>query len=439
MLVVSVLVDVVWLVARPHLTGTWSWVPLLGAIACHLVLLERERRRPALRRGSVIRASAMVLVVAVAVAPSGSRDLYSYAFYGHMIVAHHANPYLVRPDAFATDPLLRSVARPWRDVRTVYGPVFTLLSVAGATGYGTSATLARIYFQGLEALAVLGGLVLLARRRVSTYALIFVGLSPAMLAVVNGGHNDALTGVLLLAGILLVIDRRVLPAGLVLGAAAMVKLIILPAVALVIVALIVNGQRRDAWRASLTIAASIATGYLLVGGPAALAPLRASAQSISRASVWHAMADIISPLSGRAELSGHTAKTLGLLVVAALTIALVARLRRPVDLPLAAVSALLLFLLASQYVLPWYSAMVLPAAGLLSGRVQRVAYLQATLLLLVYVVAPGATTAHLPALGSLVRVAPVIELALIVSLLWRRAPPAPAPGTTPATIYDTLS
>ncbi|MGI8756296.1 MAG: glycosyltransferase 87 family protein [Acidimicrobiales bacterium] len=432
LLIVTVGAEVSWLVLRPHMTGGWAWAPLVAAVAAHLVLVERERRRPTLTRRSILVAVAIVLVVAVAVPPFGSRDLYSYAFYGRMVATHHANPYLIRPDRFSGDALLGSLAHPWRRVRTVYGPLFTGVSAVGALGYGTSRLLARLFFQSLEALAMLYGLLLLARRKVRSDALVFLGLSPALLAVVNGGHNDLLAGVLLLAGIVALERRRAVEAGLLLAAAVSVKLLILPGVLIVVVALWINRRGREAWRVGAIVATTTAAGYLFVGGRAALGPLSERGHSISRGSIWHGAADVLASWGGGPALSGVTAQRLAVVATAALGIILVARLRRPVDLGHAAVAALLVSLLATQYVLPWYSAMALPLAALLPPRARFCAYAQATLLLLVYVVAPGTSIRQTPLLPALNGLAPLIQFGLLVTLITLWPPGRPRRGAVAA-------
>ena len=306
----TVVADVALLTVRPQLRGGWSWLPLLAAVGLHLALVERQRRRPTLGTTTVCVAIAMAAAVAVAAPAFGSRDLYSYAFSGRMVAFHHENPYLTAPESFPGDPLLGSVAHVWRGTKTVYGPVFTLISAVGALGYGTSPTLARIYFQAIEACALLAGVALLVKRRVPAHVLLFLGLAPAVLVVVNGGHNDLLTGILLLAGTLALQDRKPWTAGALLGAAVTVKLLIVPGVALVLVAVALGGRRREAWRAASVAVAATMAGYLLVGGPAALRPIADSAQSISRGSLWHGVSRVLRSATDQPGLSGSAARQL---------------------------------------------------------------------------------------------------------------------------------
>lgn len=63
------------------------------------------------------------------VPPPGSQDVYQYLFYGKMAASLGANPYLVEPLRFATDPWFDHIT--WVDQTSVYGPLWTLLG-AGA-------------------------------------------------------------------------------------------------------------------------------------------------------------------------------------------------------------------------------------------------------------------------------------------------------------------
>src|SRR5437867_3737706 len=69
---------------------------LFTAIA--LVLFAITMRTGAkLGRRFVLVLSLAGLLFAAAVRPAGSEDVYSYAVYGRIIAAHHANPYRVKP------------------------------------------------------------------------------------------------------------------------------------------------------------------------------------------------------------------------------------------------------------------------------------------------------------------------------------------------------
>src|SRR5438552_752658 len=141
----------------------------------------------------------------------------------------------------------------WRPYGTVYGPVFTLASAQGMKAAGDSALRARLFFQLLAALAVAAAMALVWRRTRDAGAVAFVGLNPVLaVGVVNGGHNDVLVGLAVLAGVLVAMDDRPAMAGLLLGTGALVKVVVvLPVLAL-------------AWRSRLSMLALAHASLLLL-------------------------------------------------------------------------------------------------------------------------------------------------------------------------------
>src|SRR5437667_45662 len=124
-----------------------------------------------------------------------------------------------------------------RDAFDPPGPSLLLLLIAFVSlGLLVAAEVRR---PRLDRRAVLG---LRAR---SAAALALLALNPVVIvSVVNGGHNDALVGLGVLGGVLLA-ERRPLVAGLVLGAAALIKAAALLPLAVVAVWV----WRRRGWRA----------------------------------------------------------------------------------------------------------------------------------------------------------------------------------------------
>ena len=129
-----------------------------------------------------------------------SRDVYAYATYGRMASIHHANPYVSVPRDFPHDPLYGLVGPEWRTVTAVYGPAFLLVS-AGLTRWLHGAV-ALIWAYKLLAGAAALGIVLLVSRLSSrmwpsraAFATVLVGWNPVVLFHdVGGGHNDLLVG-----------------------------------------------------------------------------------------------------------------------------------------------------------------------------------------------------------------------------------------------------
>ena len=116
----------------------------------------------AVRNGVSFRVAALAggaLHLIVLFAPlTQSQDLYAYLFYGKMWAVHGANPYTVLPLSFASDPWFPWMQ--WRDVASVYGPLWTMLTggVAKLAGGRLAAgfVLMKVVTLGLGAACVLG-------------------------------------------------------------------------------------------------------------------------------------------------------------------------------------------------------------------------------------------------------------------------------------------
>ncbi len=413
---------------------------------------------PRVRRGltapSVLAAIALLVAVAVVTPPRGSHDVWSYAMYGRILSVHHGNPFTQVPAAFPHDPLLHLVGMGWRHTASVYGPGFVALAGIVTSAAGSSPLATRLLFQLVEALALAGVLALVWRRTRSAAALAFVGLNPLVLVVVNGGHNDLLAGLALLAGTLLLVERRPRLAGFVLALGALVKLVLL----LPIVALVVWAWRRREGRAAVEVAAASGTtllvAYGIAGGTAALAPLLHARGQHSRASLWQLPVRMVLQQSGRPAHGAFAAvgdvALVTIAVVAALVVLGVTRgapRRAPhADLAGAAVVAgavMVVYLLAASYDLPWYSAWALPVLALAwRSRAAVVGALQTVLVGVAYA-APLATSGWF---GSAFRVyarvvvpvVAVVALGVLVRAARRDRLPAPPsssailPGTAPS-------
>ena len=351
---------------------------LVAACACFVALICMEARHPVLDARTVLGASALLLVVAVLAAPRNSDDVWSYAMYGHMVSHYHVDPYKVSPLAYPGDLWFWRVSKWWQDTRSVYGPVFTALSSAGMALAGNSALRARLFFQLITGASVFASLALLHRRRLGAGALAFLGLSPfTVVNVVNGGHNDALVGLGVLAGVLAFSKRWRVGAAVVLGLAALIKLIALLPVA----ALVIWVWRREGWRPALTLLAVaggvVAAGYLLVGGPSALGPLQDASRLVNHWSLWSPLGHATPPsATGQGPLGGllvspepkqwlsglaRYAGTLAVLAVGLFVVVAGSSDSRP---SAGAGAAVLAFVLVTPYIQPWYLAAMLPLLAL---------------------------------------------------------------------------
>jgi alpha-1,6-mannosyltransferase len=339
---------------RPSLAGTRLAMMIVAMVGFGALLVAESQVRT-LTKPVVFAATGVALAVAVAVPPQGSGDLWSYAAYGRTLAHYHASPYRLAPDAFPSDPIFSRVAPAWRATKSVYGPVFVATAAGGSALAGSSPLANRLFFQGLAALAVLASMLLLARQGAEAGALASLGLNPVVAtAVVNGGHNDAMVGLAVLAGIVLAIRGRPVAAGAVVGVAALVKIVaVLPLAAVAAWAWRAK-DRKVAVRVAAAGVGAVLAGYAVAGGLAAVSPVLADTGYHSRASVWTAV---------RGFAPAFRSPFTAVLVLAALVLAvLTGRARRP--LPVAAGSAVAAYLLGAPYVLPWYVAWALPVLAL---------------------------------------------------------------------------
>jgi hypothetical protein len=362
------------------------------------VLLGTEVRRPRLPRRFVLGTSAALLVVAVAIPPTESNDVWAYSMYGRIVAIHHASPYTHSAASYPHDPFSRRVDKIWRHTASVYGPVFTAISALGMGTVGRWPLGARLFFQGLAALAALGALLLVDRHTRSPLAVALLGVNPLIvISVVNGAHNDALIGLAVLAGVLLAMRKRFGWAAVALALAALIKIAAVLPLAAVVMWVWHRYGRHDAFRMGAIGAGVILVGLALAGGPAALRPLNAAQQHITGASVWYGprrwltAAEIGRGLSGAA--AGHLVRravsAAATVAAIGLTALLVARRLDHDDPAIIAGAAVLAYSLLGAYVLPWYVGWGLPALALAwRSRLTWLALLHGAFLHLAYVPDP---------------------------------------------------
>lgn len=315
--------------------------------------------------------------------------MWSYAMYGRIMAFHHANPYTHWPALFPADPMTRHVDPIWRDTPSVYGPVFNAVSAIGALFYRTSALRAHLFYQLLSAGAYVGSVALLVRRRIASWRIVLVALAPVVIAAVNGAHNDVLVGFGVLAGLLLVKERKWASGGALLGVATAVKLLGAPVAAGVVVALVLQRRWRAAARVGGSFAAVVAGCYLAAGGTRSVRPLHHASEQLSRGSImWglHWLADARHRRAALPFLDDPAERALiatMAVVLIFVTVAWLTRRRpRPVEL---GVAALLAYLLAGPYILPWYATALVPALALVDRRVAWIGWADAAVLQVGYV------------------------------------------------------
>ncbi|HEX6715229.1 MAG TPA: polyprenol phosphomannose-dependent alpha 1,6 mannosyltransferase MptB, partial [Thermoleophilaceae bacterium] len=178
------------------------WVALLLYVA---VLLAARSLGTRLALGTV----AALHVLFLLAPPLLSHDVFSYIAYARLGVANHLNPYTHAPLDIPSDPGFTHAGS--IDASSAYGPLFTLLT------YPLSPLGVPAAFWILKAVAALSSLGVVAlvwriAQRLGRDPLVpalAVGLNPLVLVhVVGGAHNEALTLLVTMAGVLLWLGPR---------------------------------------------------------------------------------------------------------------------------------------------------------------------------------------------------------------------------------------
>ena len=171
------------------------------------------------------------------VPPMGSRDVYSYACQGHLLV-NGLSPY-ENGAATLPCPWVEAVSPIWRDTAAPYGPLFLLVAAAavlvGKSLIAVVVLLRLVAVAGVAAIAVC--VPVLARRcGVPPARALWVALAGPVVGahLIAGPHNDAVMLALVVAGLTLVAVRPGRPAAQ-LGAGALLGLAVAVKVTAVVV------------------------------------------------------------------------------------------------------------------------------------------------------------------------------------------------------------
>jgi hypothetical protein len=208
------------------------------------------------------------VVLALAMPPVLSSDIYHYALFGRMVAFYGLNPYVLPGTVVSGDPVWPWVF--WRDVTTHYGPTWTLISAAAAALSDRSVLLTVLTFKGVAALFNLANclLVFLLARRLTggngVAALLLYAWNPLILIEVAGsGHNDAVMMTFALLGLLLAARGRLLFGLTALLLSVMVKYL----TALLVVFFVMHClARAGSWRRRAALAGRMAAVSSLVVG-----------------------------------------------------------------------------------------------------------------------------------------------------------------------------
>ncbi len=266
------------------LAVSYSGIGLVVVAWYLLGRLTTPGRTRRLTRSQLTHTLAMWVVPLLVTPPLFSRDVYSYLAVGKMMQLGF-NPYDGGPlDVLGDgDVFAHQVDAKWQHTATPYGPAFLLITraIVGVTG---SHVIVAVLLQRLVELVGVALMVWavprLARRlRVDPISALWLGaLNPLVLFhLVGGGHNEALMIGMMMAGLVVALDRSVVLGTVLLTGAVGVKATAGLALAFLVVALALRagGSWQDLWRwglrvgavfvgtfAVLTLAAGVGVGWL---------------------------------------------------------------------------------------------------------------------------------------------------------------------------------
>jgi Glycosyltransferase family 87 len=355
------------------LAGPLFYAALWVALLLYVVVLVGVRSLGAqLALGAVI---AMHVVFFLA-PPLLSHDVFSYIAYARLGVANHLNPYTHAPLDIPNDPGFTHAGS--IDASSAYGPLFTLLT------YPLSPLGVPAAFWILKLVAVVSslGIVALVWRiaerlgRDALFAAVAVGLNPLVLVhVVGGAHNEALTLLVVMAGVLLWVGTRDRAGVAVATLATGIK----ASAGLVVPFLVVGDIRRRIWPALGVVAAVVLLGVAAFGTHAldAFSLISSNQDRTSRYSLPYKTAQLLGALlpGDRGDYSDAVRAVFAAAFVAVFLWLLWRTWRNFIE-PLDAIGwATLAILLASAWLVPWYILWLLPFAALSRDRRLRLATL----------------------------------------------------------------
>jgi hypothetical protein len=202
-----------------------------------------------------------------------SRDVYSYAYYGRIWSTYGANPYVLTPSDFPTNSLAHLTWPGWRGTPSVYGPLFTWVSVV-TTGVLQSVHSVIRGFQVVAALSSVGTMIVVWRlvHRVrperAVFAVAVIGLNPIVVfQVVGGGHNDMLVAFFVACAVSFVFARRDLAAAVCLALGMSVKASAVVPLILLAVAIAANAEPERRARLLAKYGAVVGGIWLFLAAP----------------------------------------------------------------------------------------------------------------------------------------------------------------------------
>jgi Glycosyltransferase family 87 len=306
--------------------------------------------------------------------PLVSTDVFSYQFYGRIGELYGANPYLAGPHALALDPMYAYIGSKWISAPTVYGPLFTGLSYLLAPLSIPANVFAYKAMAAVSSLAVVALVWNAARLRgvEPVKAVALVGLNPLIVVYgVGGGHNDLLMLAPLMAGVVLLLQRRDR-----LGAGSIVLAAAVKVTAGVLLPFGLAGARGPMFRTrrrDLLIGAGVAGAVLSAFAFAMFGTgplhLPGTIEKVQSTGNLQGLPGFVVTRLGLQTVSHPLALTLGALFAAVLGWLLWRVWRGELDWIAGAGWAAVALLVSAASLLPWYVAWLMPLAAV--GRDRR--------------------------------------------------------------------
>jgi hypothetical protein len=352
--------------AKGPLAGPLYYAALWVALLLYVVVLLGAR---SLGVQLALWAIVAMHVVFFLAPPLLSHDVFSYIAYARLGVANHLNPYTHAPLDIPNDPGFTHAGS--IHASSAYGPLFTLLT------YPLSPLGVPAAFWILKLVAVLSslGIVALVWRiaerlgRDALFGALAVGLNPLVLVhVVGGAHNEALTLLIVMAGVLLWVAGRDQLGVAVSTLGTGIK----ASAGLVVPFLVVGDLRRRLWPALAVVAGLALLGVAAFGTHAldAFSLISSNQDRTSRYSFPYKTAQLLGALlpGNRGDYSDAVRVVFAAAFVAVF-LWLLWRTWRALIEPLDAIGwATLAILVASAWLVPWYALWLLPFAALSRDR-----------------------------------------------------------------------
>jgi Glycosyltransferase family 87 len=348
------------------LAGPLFYAALLVALMLYVVVLLGAST---LRVRAALAAVVAMHLVFLLAPPLLSHDVFSYIAYARLGVANHLNPYTHTPLDIPNDPGFVHAGS--IDAVSAYGPLFTLLTYPlSPLGVPAAFWILKV----VAAVSSLGVVVLVWRialrlGRDPLTAALAVGLNPLVLVhVVGGAHNEALTVLLTMAGVLLWVGGRQLGGVVAATVAAGVK----ASAGLAVPFLVVRRPTRLVVAAVATVAALAVLGLAVFGTHAldAFSLIGSNQDRSSRYSFPYKTAQLLGLLlpGNRLDYSDSVRAVFAVAFAAVFVWLLRRTWRRLIDTLDAIGWATVAILIATAWLVPWYILWLLPFAALSRDR-----------------------------------------------------------------------